>query len=85
MQTNSLSRRAYTPQFSAQTSAAIKRLAWSMGKPMTKAVEQLAMALPAIIDPSKICLACKDQSECKACIFRRPITAEEKTKLLSAL
>ena len=75
----------YTPRFSAQTSAIIKRLAWKMDKPMTKAVEQLVMALPAIIDPSKICLACQDKSICKACIFSKQITAEEKTAILAAL
>ena len=75
----------YTPRFSAQISAIIKRLAWKMDKPMTKAVEQLVMALPAIIDPSKICLACQDKTTCKTCIFSKQITAEEKTAILAAL
>jgi hypothetical protein len=78
-------KRIYTPQFSAQASAAIRRLAWSMGKPMTKAVEQLVLALPAIKDPTIICLACKDTSDCKACIFSRHLTSEEKTAILAAL
>jgi recombinational DNA repair protein RecR len=78
-------KRIYTPQFSAQTSAAIRRLAWSMCKPMTKAVEQLILAIPAIKDPSKICLACKDTSDCKSCIFSRHLTAEEKNAILAAL
>jgi len=85
MQTNKFEKRVYTPQFSAPASAAIKRLAWSMGKPMTKAVESLVLALPAIVEPSKICLSCQDMSECKACIFCRHITAEEKAALLAAL
>jgi hypothetical protein len=82
---NNNEKRVYTPDFSAQTSAAVRRLAWSMGKPMTKAVELLVMALPAIKDPSKVCLACQDRSDCKGCIFSRHITAEEKTALLAAL
>jgi hypothetical protein len=56
-----------------------------MGKPMTKAVESLVLALPAIVDLAKIYLSCQDISDCKACIFCRPITAEEKTALLVAL
>jgi len=75
----------YSPRFSAETSAIIKRLAWSMGKPMTKAVEQLVMALPAIVDPAKICLACQDKTNCKACIFSRHYTEEEKAAFLAAL
>jgi hypothetical protein len=75
----------YTPQLSAAASAAVRRLAWSLGKPMTKAVELLIMALPAIVDPSKICLACLDRSDCKSCIFSRHLTAEEKSAILAAL
>jgi len=82
---NTIERRVYTPKFSAVSSAAIRRLAWSMGKHMTKAVDQLILALPAIIDPSKVCLACKDKSDCKTCIFGHHLTAEEKTAILAAL
>jgi len=75
----------YTPRFSAGTSFIIRRLAWSLDKPMTKAVEQLVMALPAIKDPSKICLACQDRTDCKGCIFSRQLSAEEKSAILAAL
>ena len=85
MQTKEFERRVYTPQFSAPASAAIRRLAWLMEKPMTKAVESLVLALPAIVDPSKVCLSCKDRADCKPCIFCRQITAEEKAALLAAL
>jgi len=85
MQTNVIERRVYTPQLSAEASAAIRRLAWSMDKPMTVAVIKLIMALPAIIDPSKICLACKDKTDCKGCIFSRHLTAEDKKAILEAL
>jgi len=85
MQSNIIKKRIYSPQLSAVASAAIRRLAWSMDKHMTKALEQLILALPAIKDPSKICLACQDRSDCKCCIFGRHLTAEEKDALLSAL
>ena len=85
MQKQEFEKRVYTPQFSAPVSAAIRRLAWFMGKPMTKAVESLVLALPAIVDPAKICLSCQDRADCKPCIFCRQITAEEKAALLAAL
>jgi recombinational DNA repair protein RecR len=84
MQKSIIEKRIYTPQLSAVASAAIRRLAWSMDKHMTKALEQLVMAIPAIKDPSKICLACQDRSDCKGCIFSRHLTAEEKTAMLAA-
>jgi recombinational DNA repair protein RecR len=80
-----MEKRIYSPQLSAEASASIRRLAWSMDKPMTKAIEKLIMALPAIIDPTKICLACQDKTDCKACIFSRHLTAEDKIAILSAL
>jgi len=73
----------YSPQLSAAASTAIRRLARSLDKPMTKTLEQLIFALPAIIDPAKICLDCKDRQDCKACIFGNPLTAEEKKLLLT--
>jgi hypothetical protein len=85
MQRDELGRRVYTPQLSAEASDAIRRLAWSTDKPMTKAIEKLVLALPAIIDPSKICLACKDKTGCKGCIFSRHLTAEDKKAILEAL
>jgi hypothetical protein len=85
MQTNVIERRVYTPKLSAEASDAIRRLAWSMDKPMTVAVIKLIMALPAIIDPAKICLACKDKTDCNGCIFCRHLTAEDKKAILEAL
>ena len=76
---------AYMPQASREVSAIIRRLAWKQSKPMTKTIETLVMALPAIIDPSKVCLACKDNSNCKACIFGRHFSDEEKAALLAVL
>jgi hypothetical protein len=75
--------RIYTPQLSAQSSAAVRRLAWAMGKPMTKAVEIMVRLMPANVDPGKACLACQDTSGCGACIFRNQPTAEEKAALLA--
>jgi hypothetical protein len=79
---NILERRVYTPQFSPASSAAIRRLAWAMNKPMTKAVEVLVRLIPAFVDPAKVCLACQDKTICKTCPFIQPLTAEEKAALL---
>jgi hypothetical protein len=75
----------YTPKMSLETSEIIRRLAWSLNIPMTKAVERLVKALAVITDPTKICIACKDKSICKTCIFSRHFTEEDKTALLAAL
>ena len=78
-------RRFYTPQFSGPQSGAVRRYAWSLGLPMTKAMRNLVAALPAIVDPATVCLACLDKSFCKGCMFGRSYTAEEKAALLAAL
>jgi len=78
-------KRVYTPKMSFESSEIIRRLAWSLNLPMTKAVERLVNALAVITDPTKICLACKNKSACKTCIFSRQFTEEEKAALLAAL
>jgi len=75
----------YTPKMSFESSEIIRRLAWSLNLPMTKAVERLVNALPAITDAAKICNACKNKSACKNCIFCKSFTEEEKAALLAAL
>ncbi|GHV51832.1 hypothetical protein AGMMS49579_08010 [Spirochaetia bacterium] len=80
---NALERRVYTPQLSPASSAAVRRLAWAMNKPMTKAVEVLIRLIPEMVDPSKVCLACQDRTICKTCPFIQPLTAEEKAALLA--
>ena len=83
MQNTTIERRVYTPQLSPTSSAAIRRLAWAMNKPMTKAVEIMIRLIPSIVDPSKVCLACQDKTVCKTCLFIQPLTAEEKAALLA--
>jgi len=78
-------KRVYTPQMSFESSEIIRRLAWSLNLPMTKALERLIMALAAITDRTKICNACKNKSNCKGCIFSRHFTEDEKAALLAAL
>jgi len=89
MQKSKLQRTAkkliYSPQLSAPASTAIRRFALSLHKPMTKTLEQLIFALPAIVDTAKICLACQNIEDCGNCIFERHLSAEEKNAILTAL
>jgi recombinational DNA repair protein RecR len=78
-------KRVYTPRLSGQSSAAIRRFAFSKGIRMTKALEMLINALPVITDPTKVCLSCQDKTDCTGCIFCRHFTAEDKKAVLSAL
>jgi len=62
-------KRYYSPQFSALASVSVRRYAWALGVPMTEAVDHLVQLLPSLVDPKKICLACRDKSKCSACGF----------------
>jgi hypothetical protein len=78
-------KRYYSPQFSGLAAVSVRRLAWAMGKPMPAAVDLMVRLLPSIVDPSKVCLSCQDNTKCQGCIFRSAITPEEKAALLAAL
>lgn len=68
---------AYTPELSKRDSGVLRRFAWGMGKPMTKATVELLEFLPHIIDKKKVCGNCRDKSFCKQCVFfgrKKPIT-----------
>ena len=68
---------AYSPQLSQIGSATLRRLAWYMGKPMTKSLEMLigltAMKM-AEVGPGEVCIKCKDDSICEWCPFHIPST-----------
>ena len=60
---------AYTPELSDYHSATLRRIAWSLGKPMTKSIETVFDNLDTMIDPVKVCEKCKDRSKCESCYF----------------
>ena len=60
---------AYTPQLSAYHSGTLKRIAWALGKPMTRVIDTIFDNVDRFIDPSKICEKCKDKSRCEECYF----------------
>jgi hypothetical protein len=62
-------KRFYSPQFSEVSAVSVRRLAWSLGVSMPKAVDQLVGLLPSLFSPGVVCLACKDNTKCKSCAF----------------
>ena len=78
-------KRYYTPQFSAFATISVRRLAWAMGVSMPAAVDAMVRLMPSIVDPSKVCLSCKDNTKCQGCTFRSQLTPQEQGALLAAL
>lgn len=71
---------AYTPELSQQDSCSLRRIAWALGLPMTKALERVIEHAAMKVDREKICAACRDKSLCNggspfysdtACVFAR--------------
>jgi hypothetical protein len=48
-----------------------------MGKPMPAAVDIMVKLLPSIVNPSKVCLLCKDKEKCHACTFSQQPDPQE--------
>jgi len=61
---------AYTPELSGYHSATLRRVAWALGKPMTKVINSIFDNIDAFIDSSEVCERCKDRSWCESCYFR---------------
>ena len=62
---------AYTPELSQIHSAALRRIAWAMDMPMTKAMVEIFEYVGNVLDNDKICSACRDRSFCCDCLFKR--------------
>jgi recombinational DNA repair protein RecR len=77
-------KRYYSPPFSDLAVVSVRRLAWAMGKTMPAAIDFMVRLLPSSVDPSKVCLSCKDTSACKTCIFCRQLNTQDKASLLAA-
>jgi recombinational DNA repair protein RecR len=61
---------AYTPELSQQSSATLRRIAWSLDLPMTKAIERIFEQLPMTVDKDQICQKCRDKTKCETCSFK---------------
>jgi len=60
---------AYTPELSYEKSCTLRRLAWALEMPMTKAMDEVIDHVAGVVDKGKICRACKDNTKCGECIF----------------
>ena len=60
---------AYTPELSDTGSATLRRIAWSLGKPMTQTINAIFEYLPKFFDKNEVCRCCKDPSRCNTCKF----------------
>ena len=62
---------AYTPELNYQSSCTLRRIAWALDIPMTKALHQIINVLPIIINKAKVCDGCRDKSKCTDCSFHQ--------------
>jgi len=60
---------AYTPELTESASATLRRIAWSLGKPMTQTMNAIFEKIPNLMDRDKICETCRDPSACNICGF----------------
>lgn len=60
---------AYTPEMSMENSCTLRRIAWAMKMPMTRAMNKVFEYLPNILDRKRVCEACKDKTKCCECAF----------------
>jgi hypothetical protein len=68
-------KRFYTPQFSEMASITIRRLAWFLGVPMTKAILLFIKEIALLFPSSEVCASCQDKSKCKLCAFNQHTAA----------
>lgn len=69
---------AYTPELTQRHSATLRRIAWAIGTPMTKAIGEVFDYMGSTLDPEKICSACRDKSKCCSCPFNKEGETNEK-------
>jgi hypothetical protein len=60
---------AYTPMLNYKHSCTLRRIAWALGLPMTKAIEVVLDYVVKIIDNGKVCQSCRDKARCNNCVF----------------
>ena len=60
---------AYTPELTKTYSGALRRIAWALDMPMTKAIEEVFDYVGKVIEKERVCEACRDESFCEQCPF----------------
>ena len=69
---------AYTPELSYKSSCTLRRIAWALGIPMTRAIDRVFDHLSMVLDKKKVCEGCRDKSKCNDCGFNKNKTGELK-------
>lgn len=62
---------AYTPELNDANACTLRRIAWALDIPMTKAMGYIFDYLTEKIDPNRVCAKCKDRTRCADCGFYR--------------
>ena len=60
---------AYTPELSQEGSSTLRRLAWSLNKPMTQTLEIVVEEFAKSREPQQVCISCRDKTKCDLCLF----------------
>jgi len=74
---------AYTPQLTYRSSCTLRRIAWALNVPMTKAMERVFDHLPKIVDKEKVCQGCRDKTRCDDCVFSGNNSTDDKKEILN--
>jgi len=61
---------AYTPELSPKASSTLRRIAWALKVPMTKAIEMVFEYIPEIVERRRVCEMCRDKRKCRSCSFK---------------
>ena len=62
---------AYTPELSDSYSRMLRRIAWALDMPMTKAIEAIFDYAVKVVDPKRVCESCRDPCRCNGCAFNK--------------
>ena len=61
---------AYTPELTLKSSAVLRRIAWALGKPMTRTMEEIMDFMTRVLCSEKVCSHCRDK-RCETCPFNK--------------
>jgi DNA repair protein RadC len=59
----------YSPQLNRRSCATLRRIAWALDVPMTRAIDRVIEDAVQNLENGSVCLACKDSSVCDSCAF----------------
>ena len=61
---------SYIPELSKEYSGALRRIAWALKMPMSKALMDIFDHVGSVIEKEKVCASCQDKTFCDRCLFR---------------